>query len=433
MLGILNSFKPYVVPKPPAEVPRPDNFIFKLHYKVTFVILLLCSALVSAYHYIDSAGSAIQCMHDEKVGIPTRVINNYCWIMNTFSLPAHYSGEKNVDFIHHGVGPHAMDDERIYHAYYQWVPIVLALQAVFFYAPHWIWKMLENNRLRNIILGMNKALVDDDGRNKQVGQLADYMRQRMKETTEHRAWAAKFFFCECLNFINVIFQMWLTNKFLGGEFTKYGTEVLSFVDMEPEDRVDPMSRIFPKMTKCIFHKYGGSGTIQRFDALCVLGMNILNEKIYIFLWFWFIVLAVLTGCNLVFRVVQYFYPNVRDRMVKLENLGHLDKDIQRSHIDSVVTRLAYPDWLILFYLAKCMDKMNFGCLISNLADDQHQSYYAYHDDDDLEENPTPPPGYEADKTSGKGSEEGGRSARSTLKSSDKISSMLRRSIKKSLP
>lgn len=78
-------------------------------------------------------------------------------------------------------------------------------------------------------------------------------------------------------------------------------------------------------------------------------------------------------------------------MVKLENLGHLDKDIQRSHIDSVVTRLAYPDWLILFYLAKCMDKMNFGCLISNLADNEHQSYYAYHDDD-LEENPTPPPG-----------------------------------------
>ena len=112
--------------------------------------------------------------------------------------------------------------------------------------------------------------------------------------------------------------MWFTDKFLGGEFRKYGSKVLNFVDMEPEDRVDPMSRVFPKMTKCIFHKYGGSGTIQRFDALCVLGMNILNEKIYIFLWFWFIVLAVLTGCNVVFRVIQFFYPNVRDRYVKYE-------------------------------------------------------------------------------------------------------------------
>ena len=42
-------------------------------------------------------------------------------------------------------------------------------------------------------------------------------------------------------------------------------------------------------------------------------MNILNEKIYIFLWFWFIILAVLTGCNLVLRIFQYFFPDIRDR------------------------------------------------------------------------------------------------------------------------
>ncbi len=63
----------------------------------------------------------------------------------------------------------------------------------------------------------------------------------------------------------------------------------------------------------MFHKYGGSGTIQRFDALCVLGMNILNEKIYIFLWFWFIILAIVTGINLVVRAIQLFCPSTRQR------------------------------------------------------------------------------------------------------------------------
>ena len=33
------------------------------------------------------------------------------------------------------------------------------------------------------------------------------------------------------------------------------------------------------MTKCHFGLYGGSGTLQKFDALCVLGMNIINEKV----------------------------------------------------------------------------------------------------------------------------------------------------------
>ena len=62
----------------------------------------------------------------------------------------------------------------------------------------------------------------------------------------------------------------------------------------PEDRVDPMARIFPKVTticilvtffitipgqvtKCTFNKFGPTGTLMRRDALCVLPVNIINE------------------------------------------------------------------------------------------------------------------------------------------------------------
>ena len=45
------------------------------------------------------------------------------------------------------------------------------------------------------------------------------------------------------------FQIILTDNFLGGEFTTYGTQVLQFPYDNPENRVDPMSRIFPRMTK----------------------------------------------------------------------------------------------------------------------------------------------------------------------------------------
>jgi hypothetical protein len=49
------------------------------------------------------------------------------------------------------------------------------------------------------------------------------------------------------------------------------------------------------MTKCTFHKFGPTGTIQKFDGLCILPVNIINEKIYFFLWFWFIFLAITTA------------------------------------------------------------------------------------------------------------------------------------------
>jgi len=42
---------------------------------------------------------------------------------------------------------------------------------------------------------------------------------------EHQNWAWKFFLCECLNFVNVIAQIFITDAFLGGEFTTYGTKV----------------------------------------------------------------------------------------------------------------------------------------------------------------------------------------------------------------
>ena len=40
---------------------------------------------------------------------------------------------------------------------------------------------------------------------------------------------------------------------------------------DPEDRVDPMSRIFPRVTKCTFHHYGPSG--KQPHSLLVLSSN----------------------------------------------------------------------------------------------------------------------------------------------------------------
>lgn len=50
--------------------------------------------------------------------------------------------------------------------------------------------------------------------------------------------------------------------------------------MDQAERVDPMIYVFPRMTKCTFHKFGPSGTLERHDAFCLLPLNILNEKVY---------------------------------------------------------------------------------------------------------------------------------------------------------
>merc|ERR1712079_807177 len=122
-----------------------------------------------------------------------------------------------------------------------------------------------------------------------------------------------YFVCDILNFVNVIGQMYFINLFLGGVFMTYSAEVLNFMNMEDDERMergDPMGEVFPRVTKCTFHKYGSSGTIMKLDALCVLGLNIINEKIYITLWFWFIILAILTALYTVYVVAIVSMPGL---------------------------------------------------------------------------------------------------------------------------
>lgn len=106
------------------------------------------------------------------------------------------------------------------------------------------------------------------------------------------------------------------DTFLGGAFLTYGTDVLKFSNMNQEQRTDPMIEVFPRVTKCTFHKFGASGTIQKLDALCVLALNILNEKIYIFLWFWFIILAIFSGLAVLYSMAIVLMPSTRETILK---------------------------------------------------------------------------------------------------------------------
>ena len=112
-------------------------------------------------------------------------------------------------------------------------------------------------------------------------------------------------------------QMMLMDKFFDGTFLTFGIEVISFAERDQEDRIDPMVYIFPRMTKCTFHKFGASGEIEKHDAMCILPLNIVNEKIYIFLWFWFLALGAMTALIVLYRIVIIISPKTRAILLHL--------------------------------------------------------------------------------------------------------------------
>ena len=78
-----------------------------------------------------------------------------------------------------------------------------------------------------------------------------------------------------------------------------------------------MIYVFPRMTKCTFHKFGTSGNIEKHDALCILPLNIVNEKIYIFIWFWLLFLGILSFLILVYRLAIVFSPYIRAFVLRM--------------------------------------------------------------------------------------------------------------------
>ena len=50
--------------------------------------------------------------------------------------------------------------------------------------------------------------------------------------------------------------------------------------------------------------------------MCILPLNIVNEKIYLVLWYWYIVLAVSSAVAVIYRLVCFMFPEVRVFMLR---------------------------------------------------------------------------------------------------------------------
>merc|ERR1712165_79879 len=99
-------------------------------------------------------------------------------------------------------------------------------------------------------------------------------------------------------------------------FSSYGSDVVNYsIQKDPnalEPEGNPMCSAFPTLTACKF-KFGGvvKDSVDQEVSLCVLSQNIINQKIYLFLWFWMVLLMVAAAINTIFRFCLIFVPNMR--------------------------------------------------------------------------------------------------------------------------
>jgi len=348
--------------------PNTEGYISRAHYRGTTILIITMMVMVTCPEWISGKESYIDCMHGGS--IPDEVINSYCWIKGTFIVPLHYKDfntEVGWDVSQTGVGPYNPGTTEIeVKAYYQWVPFVLFLQGMMFYLPHIIFKTVEEGKVKKLLGGLARFNLNRENREEGIKTLAGYL---VETLGVHDGWSVRIFLAHCLYLVNVVGQIFFTDCFLGYEFSTYGVSAASFVEMEEEGRTDPMSRVFPRVTKCTFHKYGPSGNIQRHDAQCVLPINILNEKIYVFLWFWFVILTILTILDVLHHFGLLWFTGVREFLFRRKLRRTPKHKVQKLDIDiNLVSRsLSHGDWCLCYNLIKNMDSVTYAEWMANMT------------------------------------------------------------------
>jgi len=353
LTGLLGDLAKVVRGKGPGSV-KIENKVFKLHYRFTTCLFLGFSILVTASNFI---GEPVKC--HQVSGVPSDLFNTQCWIQQTYIWNRSQEYLERFDYspdAYNGAKEYNRPSKKIYQSYYQWVPFMLALFGVLFYIPHWLWVISEDGRMKSMITAVRLPVQDDNMLRERVDKLAAYLRRTLGS---YKSYVLRFIICDAINIFNVIITIFLLDLFLNGNFLNYGSSVARYLSgLEKENA---FAKAFPTFTNCDYRASGPGGEDTIVSAKCLLAHNILNEKIFLVLWFWLIILAVLSVLVFVGRLVLmvcWF------RVYMLESSAHTQFS---QRVRRKIAALELGDFFLLSLIARNIDATAFHMLIKALT------------------------------------------------------------------
>jgi len=362
MALILDTLKTFIKIKDVSD----DNLICKLYHRGTVSLLILTSAIVTANQFI---GSPITCQEPRVVKINHDYLEEFCWIHGSYHVPDWVAKEDSPFCARaRNTNKGIREDEEVRSKsdtlYYQWVPMVLVINAIIFMIPHQLWKIS--------VKGFLKKLCNEETMKRDVNtgdsdltSAADRYAHFFHEITNRDLYKYffKFLVYEILNLLALIVVFVSTDTFLDGSFQNYGSNVLNYYNTKIEERSsNPMCDAFPTIVRCQLKNPSASeGLMSEFDTMCILAQNIINEKIYLFLWFWYMVLFALSGALILFRIFTFAIPSFRNSLLHahVRNPRRFDDLLQNCGIEK---------WFVLMQMGQNVDSFFFEKFLFKLKD-----------------------------------------------------------------
>lgn len=319
-----------------TKIRSDDDLVDRLNHRYTTFILIVFAIVVSTKQYV---GEPINCWcpahftdnHEDYT-------NKVCWVASTYYVPL---TRKQL--------PEKQEPKQVI-SYYQWVPLLLLCQAMMFYLPCMIWRFLNNkagvdlNNLIEVALALQHTAYAET-REKTIRYVTKNLDRYFGATREYRRGC----FTNCKHFLsrnccllcgsrygnylvflylavkllyigNSVGQVFMLNAFLTTDYHVYGFQILHKLILNEDWTA---SERFPRVTLCDF-EMRELGSIHSHTVQCVLPINLFNEKIFIFLWFWLVLISLANMSSFLIWMARSSFRLDRIRYVK-RHLRAMDK------------------------------------------------------------------------------------------------------------
>ena len=281
--------------------------------------------------------------------------------------------------------------------------LIILLQSVLFLVPRVLWRSLNDKCGIEIVNYVDAAMkyetVEQYAEREKLldflsGHINKFIEAKESYVTRKRAtlgykckralsfvlfWTGKRFgnylvilyiFCKLIYLANVFGQLFLMTELLGiKNYYLLGFEILKRM----ANGLDMVSNnYFPKVTHCDF-KIRELGSDHLYTVQCVLTINLFTEKIYVILWFWFVILSALTLVDLVSFVANNCIAAKRCAYVKkhVRIFSRIKNGEQKRALNDFANKYLKPDVVLVFQIIAT--NVN-GVVVSELIKQIWESY-----------------------------------------------------------
>jgi hypothetical protein len=236
--------------------------------------------------------------------------------------------------------------------------------ALCFYAPRLFWRSFNVHCGIDIQNLIKKSQISTNNSTKMASALLGYHCQSFKSRSsksfinclaycrrnKHRGnyLNSLYFLTRLMYLINSILQLFLLNTLLGHRGTAW------FLDIDIMKSIlrygNPLldSPYFPRITLCDV-PIREIAEIHRYTVQCALPVNMLNEKVFLALSFWFSYLIIHNIISFILLIIQQFQTQ---RIQYIKRLTILNEGIREDHLeDFTVNHLTYDVIFLLRLLS----------------------------------------------------------------------------------